>query len=305
MDLDINVEEDGQAEVGISALEELKAKHRKEKKELLAKITNLKHSVGKDEKKRRKEIGAAIEKMEKDMKDRHEKELLEIETTLPSKTNLELSSVESEEKKVEDALPKQPRVSKASKRRAKKVEMQKRMEKASAEAEEASKFSAGKLEMDAINSILLKRNLRLHEIPPNGDCLYNAIAHQMLSVSGNFEITGVDVRRKAATYIRAHEEEFLPFLTWEDGSPIDEMEFEKYCFQVESTSEKGGQWGGEPELRALSNVLERKIEVLQPEGRATIFGEQYSEKKPLVITYHRHAYSLGEHYNSTVAIVQT
>lgn len=53
------------------------------------------------------------------------------------------------------------------------------------------------------------------------------------------------------------------------------------------------------QLRALSCALEKRIEVVQPEGRSIVFGEEF-KGRAVVITFHRHAYNLGEHYNSTV-----
>ncbi|VDD93665.1 unnamed protein product [Enterobius vermicularis] len=269
-------------ELTVSPYEQLKAKHRKEKKDLLAKITSMKHSVPKNDKKRRKEVGATAEKMEKSLKDRQEKELSEMLATMKAATeNIEPLPANGEESKEQ-----------AQETKEKKAEMRKRLNEAAEEDAEASKFAPGRtLESEAIINELSLRNLRLHEIPANGDCLYNALAHQLSC--------GKDIRRKAASYIRAHKEDFLPFLTWEDGTPVEEIEFEKYCWQVENMCEEGGQWGGEPELKALSSVLERRIEVLQPEGRVAVFGDEFVTTKPLVITYHRYAYSLGEHYNST------
>lgn len=54
------------------------------------------------------------------------------------------------------------------------------------------------------------------------------------------------------------------------------------------------------QLRATACALERRIEVIQPGGRVLSFGQEYSNRNPLVITFHRFAYNLGEHYNSTV-----
>lgn len=45
------------------------------------------------------------------------------------------------------------------------------------------------------------------------------------------------------------------------GDPLDEFEYEEYCHKVESEAKDGGVWGGEPELKALSESLERKIVV--------------------------------------------
>lgn len=293
-------ENDEEAE--LSPAERLKATHRKEKKDLLAKITSLKHAVPKSDKKKKREVLAEAEKLERELKERQEKELSELEASVkPSEADPVICNEdENGSGPVVPEIDRQPRVSKAAKRREKKAEMHKRMNEAAEEDEEASKFAPRNLEAEAIKASLSSRNLRLYDIPPDGDCLYNAVAHQLSSsVGGAPQLNGKDVRRKAAAYIRANKEDFLPFLTWNDGSPIDEFEFEKYCGQVERSCDEGGQWGGEAELRALSNVFEKRIEVLQPEGRVAVFGEQYASTKPLIITYHRHAYSLGEHYNST------
>ena len=54
------------------------------------------------------------------------------------------------------------------------------------------------------------------------------------------------------------------------------------------------------QLRALSQVLRRRIEVVQAEGRVIVVGEEFIDPslEPIVLTYHRHMYGLGEHYNS-------
>ncbi|VDN88943.1 unnamed protein product, partial [Brugia pahangi] len=58
-------------------------------------------------------------------------------------------------------------------------------------------------------------------------------------------------------------------------------------------------------IRATACALERRIEVIQPGGRVLLFGEEYSDRKPLIITFHRFAYNLGEHYNSTISNITT
>jgi hypothetical protein len=44
--------------------------------------------------------------------------------------------------------------------------------------------------------------------------------------------------------------------------------------------------------------LERPIKVLQAEGVPVTVGDNFT-KPELTLTYHRHRYQLGEHYNST------
>jgi len=52
------------------------------------------------------------------------------------------------------------------------------------------------------------------------------------------------------------------------------------------------------QLQALSEGLSCPIEVLQAEGAPVVLGEQFKPKPSITLTYHRHAFGLGEHYNS-------
>lgn len=61
------------------------------------------------------------------------------------------------------------------------------------------------------------------------------------------------------------------------------------------------------QLRALSDALKHSIEVIQASGSPMTIGEQYlsQHKKPLIVTFHRHLYRLGEHYNAVVPHIET
>lgn len=53
------------------------------------------------------------------------------------------------------------------------------------------------------------------------------------------------------------------------------------------------------QVQALSQVLERPIKVIQSDGKPLMFGEDF--KKPgLILTFHRHKFQLGAHYNSAI-----
>jgi OTU domain-containing protein 6 len=58
------------------------------------------------------------------------------------------------------------------------------------------------------------------------------------------------------------------------------------------------------QLRALSHVLKCCIEVIQATGPSVLVGEEYQDKKQAILTFHRHMYGLGEHYNSTKPILE-
>ena len=72
--------------------------------------------------------------------------------------------------------------------------------------------------------------------------------------------------------------------------------FRNYCARVESTAD----WGGHAELLALVHVLSKPIYVHSMDAPVLVMGEEYvGSALPLQVTYHKHQYALGEHYNST------
>src|SRR5437762_13539373 len=58
-------------------LESLLARHKREQKALVSKVTSLKKSVTKGEKSKRKEVLIEVDRLEKELKERHERELKE------------------------------------------------------------------------------------------------------------------------------------------------------------------------------------------------------------------------------------
>ncbi|KAI6191990.1 OTU domain-containing protein [Aphelenchoides bicaudatus] len=272
-------------------IDELKSKHSKEKRELQTKITALKHTVTKNDKKKKKEVQLEIESLEKDLKERHQKELEELEATLKATQINDSSAVE--ESKVEDAEPEVKKLTKTQKQRAKKAETERRRA-AAVELDQANTAtSRGTIEKEKIEEILKRRDLQIYDIKSDGDCLYNAIAHQ-INLQSDSKINGDMVRQKAAEYMRKNADEFIPFLE-EMDTPED---FQKYCTKVEKSCKHGGDWGSATELKAASLALNRQIEVVHGDGPSHNFGENF-ETEPLVITYHKSLLALGEHYNST------
>lgn len=67
----------------------------------------------------------------------------------------------------------------------KKAAENKRKEEGAAEDDAAAATSRAKMETDSIVEALEKRNLKMYDIAPDGDCLYNSIAHQMTEKSTN------------------------------------------------------------------------------------------------------------------------
>jgi hypothetical protein len=136
------------------------------------------------------------------------------------------------------------------------------------------------------------------------------------------------LRVASAGYIFRNRDEFEPFLLFGAADGGDAVDFRDYCRQIADTS--GKKWGGQPEIVALSHILESPIEVWRASEQAInnvaskckedqefdqilqnarassvsardvskdCFGED--ENGPLLrIIFHTHYYATGDHYNS-------
>lgn len=107
-------------------------------------------------------------------------------------------------------------------------------------------------------------------------------------------INHVTLRQLAAEHLRENGELYSPFI----GVEFPSTEFDEYCNKVEDVV--GAVWGGELEVSALSTRLEMPVWIYEVDKPILKMGEQFESSMcaPLKITYHRHYYSLGEHYNS-------
>ncbi|TPP50538.1 OTU domain-containing protein 6B [Fasciola gigantica] len=211
--------------------------------------------------------------------------------------------------------------SRAARRREKRAAERLAQDKAAAKLSDPTVSSSNvrSIELNKIKRHLASRKLRLHEVPSDGDCLFLSVAHQMrlhnISLSPIHDPeqavadhqpdddvhSKTDVKRLrslTAQHLRENMEEFLPFLLNPDtGEPMTRDAFDAYCDAVEKTS----AWGGQVEVRALSNVFRLPIEVLQAEGQPILVGDEF-EGPRITIIYHRHVYASGEHYNSCVPV---
>ncbi|KAF9246557.1 hypothetical protein BU15DRAFT_40326 [Melanogaster broomeanus] len=156
--------------------------------------------------------------------------------------------------------------------------------------------------------------VQIHEINPDGHCLFSAIADQLalLNILPPSQANYATVRAAASDYIYRHPDDFIPFLpsicgedgvgATEDTGLMNPQQFEQYCLTIRDT----GAWGGEPEVLALSRTYNVPIQVIQggipsvvihtPDGNVT--GNLGRDAKAVRISFHRRMYGLGEHYNS-------
>ncbi|XP_066597241.1 deubiquitinase OTUD6B isoform X2 [Prorops nasuta] len=285
-----------------STEEDLIQKHKKEKKDLQAQIQTLKKSICKGDKKKKKEVTEEIVHLEAALDKQQSEELV--------RWKLSQARINENEEKCEGILtdeifqdrfadPSQ-RISKAQKRREKKAIAEKERNQRIIEQEALNVFGKRNVETQAIRKILHDRNLMIYDIPSDGHCLYNAVAHQ-LKLLGDMPLGPKELRAKTALYLRENMNDFLPFIINPNSDDLLSPEqYAKYCDDVAETS----AWGGAVELQVLSHILKCPIEVIQAAGGPYIVGDQYNNGRKVTVTYHRHMYELGAHYNSVAKIAK-
>lgn len=294
------------------SLEDIGARHRRERKELQAKLQAMKKNAPKNNKNKRKEFLEEMARLEGELEQRHKVELQAMEASGPPAEVKQQQQVEekptkpvqneeeTEEPEEELEHPSNHRVSKAQKRRDKKEkEARERAAEIKEELQNAANQPSPKLiELQQIIAKLSGRQLSLHNIASDGDCLYQSIRHQLIvnALPGH---SVQELRQETANYVRAHKDSLICYMTHPDtGDLLNDEQFEQYCQDIANTH----AWGGHIELKAISSLLKVPIEVIQAEGSPTLLGQEEFGGAPLVICYHRHIYQLGAHYNSTVPV---
>ena len=281
---------------------QLEARHRREMKEFRAKIQQMKKQASSGSKQAKKDTLLEISRLETEITSRHQKEL----DDLLLAANLHSISIKEDRRRdldpscdhnhhgSNDDLAKETR--KPSKQQLRKQKKQAEINRMRQEAIEESKNipDLKKIESDAITAVLDGMKLRIHEIAADGHCMYSAIAHQLSIVDGR-AMDYLAVRKLAAEEMRSHSDDYLPYLINDHGDMLQPSEYSAYCDKVESS----GEWGGHVELAAISNSLKRQIIVVQASSAPVVIGAQFpAGETSFQLSYHKHAYGLGEHYNS-------
>ena len=204
------------------------------------------------------------------------------------------------------------KTSRAARRRADKAARDAERE-AARDAERAAAAGAPSAcgeEAAALDAALATHALTLVDTPPDGHCLYASLADQ-LERAGKGDGGGVaGLRAAAAARLRSAALHFAPFIEDADGvdaaadgdDPIARVA--AYADAVETTA----AWGGHCEVAALAAALGVRVRVFTAASPPTLIdgdaggGDPAPDDAPtLTVAYLRHAYGLGEHYNSTKA----
>mmetsp|Transcript_6142 Transcript_6142/g.9335 ORF Transcript_6142/g.9335 Transcript_6142/m.9335 type:complete len:239 (-) Transcript_6142:115-831(-) len=228
---------------------------------------------------------------EKQMLTRHEKERAATEPAEEDKPKEE-QTVEKVGEVPKEEEPQERKLTKAQRRKMKERQKQRERDAMLEQAQNEAGPSARDLECQAIQAVLEPKKLTIQEVASDGHCLYRAIGEQC-------RLNYQDVRSKCADMLQQHAEEYSPFAELKT-----DMTYEDYVVRVRSSAD----WGGQLEIQALSLALERPLVVYSATSPPITMGEHFAENagnNAIHLSYHRHYYALGEHYNKVVPKVVT
>ncbi|KAH7412071.1 hypothetical protein DE146DRAFT_265084 [Phaeosphaeria sp. MPI-PUGE-AT-0046c] len=309
-------------------LEALQARHRKEQRDLVSRITQKKKQATK---KTRKGVNDECESLDRELKERQERELAALsndvveeqleEATSDGDDPVDEESVDAGVAKLQitgngtqshesstigddevaGAGGKQKKPNRAKARLARRAAEQDAAIR-QAEHEAANAPNPREIERERMETQLGKHKLALHEIRANGHCLYAAVADQLhtreLSMEPKIRVTVAgDNLPKSEEYKKVR----FAAADWIEGNADDfagfmEDSLPEHIRKIRDT----GEWGGHLELLALARTYGVRICVLHSDGRVDKI-EPEGEAKDLEeiwLGYYKHSHGLGEHYNS-------
>lgn len=308
-------------------MELLLARHKKEQRDLVAQITSLKKQASK---KTRRAVNGKCEQLQYDLDRRHEQERAEAsgdteETpeitpeqllaslAINSDTQVVLDSVAEKDSLLDggpgqkaldsinasagsslaglEAPAAEPRRRNRAKERLAKRQAQIDAVKAEAAAEAENSVDYRAIEAKSMLALLRGQGLQLHEIQPDGHCLFRSVEDQLRTRHSDFDATVASLRTAAATHIRANPDDYIPYLFDQDTMQVRDVA--EYTRELEETA----MWGSDMEIAALAAVYDCPIKVLVA-GSAPITFHEAGTQPELVVAYYKHSYGLGEHYNS-------
>lgn len=290
-------EEAAQDEAAIDApaetAEELAERHKRELKELQGKLMRVKKEGAKGGKKAKAEAQAKAALMEAQVEQRHAREL----AALGSGGAQGAGAADGEQGAGGDGAGRSGGTGKKSKAQ-KRLEKQRRLEEEREARIAAEKATLGptqsEREEEKLNRLLRPRGLLVEEIPADGHCMFASVAAQLRRTTppGEFVPDADALRKSCVGHMRGNREHFEPF--------VGEDDFEKYCRTMEQTA----AWGGQLELGALARTLRRHIKVYTAHLPTIDMGTEFAsiQAQPVRVSFHQHAFGLGEHYNSLVPI---
>ncbi|KAG9451304.1 hypothetical protein H6P81_011269 [Aristolochia fimbriata] len=305
------------AEKRVESPDEMLARHRKEIKDLQNKEVAMRKAAAKgskaEQKSKKKQVEDEVSQLSVKLRAKHADELAALgyksdKNNMDNKSDINSLAMAIAGVSV-SGQGDTSKPSKSLKRREKRAQQEAAREQRIRE-EQSNIVSDRMIENEELERKLKPLGLTVNEIKPDGHCLYRAVEDQLSRQPGSSLYNYQDLREMAANYMRRHTSDFLPFFLSDKEIEADSdsesslMEkFENYCREVESTA----AWGGQLELGALTHCLKKHIVIFSGSFPDVEMGKEYipeSSSGPanpsIMLSYHRHAFGLGEHYNSVI-----
>ncbi|OTA70143.1 otu domain-containing protein 6b [Hypoxylon sp. EC38] len=318
----------------MESLETMQARHRKEQRDLQARITNKKKNATK---KTRKGVNDECAELERQLKEKQEQEINTLNgngdnvENVPNGQETQQEEGESQNQQVNGTTPvdatngisqklkdttlsqppepepepatqqqqQQPKKRNRQKERMARRAAEQEAAAIAAEQEAANMTDHRKIEKTYLLKEFKANNLVEKEIQPDGHCLFSAVADQLetrgVSLGPEMETKG----KPSYRVVRKAATDYMEAHP-DDFAPFLEEPLGSYVPKIRDTAE----WGGQLELSALANAYGVEIKVLQDGRTETIEpngglgSEQDGGRKRIWLAYYRHGYGLGEHYNS-------
>lgn len=291
--------------------DEMIARHKKEVKELTGKTTGMKKQANKNTK---KAILKEIKDLEESLKSRQANELAELrsgeggadtQTTKPAAdpensddevtpekllAKLGLADEPKPVENVETVVDQPKKKRNRQKERLAKREAEIKRIKDEAKEEQSHEIDYRGIELRNIQDLCDKQRVKQHDITPDGHCLFSSISDQ-LKIRHDIDVSVKELRKEAGAYILEHPDDFIPFLFDEETMSLKNID--EYVDKIVNTA----MWGGDLEILALAKVYDCPISVMMS-GRAPLKMNEEGSNPELKLVYYKHAFGLGEHYNS-------
>jgi galactokinase len=128
--------------------------------------------------------------------------------------------------------------------------------------------------------------MRLWKVTPDGNCLFSAATVCVLYTGDDIcedsiREHALQLREDVVKFMKQHKDSFVPFMT---------HDFEEYMREIE----KPHTWGGEAELLAIANVMNRQVHVYTENNGVLVKFCEYGDKRADAISL----FFKSRHYNA-------
>ncbi|CCJ29678.1 unnamed protein product, partial [Pneumocystis jirovecii] len=140
-------------------------------------------------------------------------------------------------------------------------------------SEEKSSLDMRKIEQESITATIEKI---FSGLKTNRSILMDIVYTEHFQISSLFDMVSyIELRAIAASYIREHEQDFIPFLFNDETGEVRDVE--SYCQDIEHTA----MWGGEVEIIALARAYKVNVELIQMKGPPLKINYEPNSQSPL------------------------